>query len=121
MCWNSTGSPPPAALKKLVLDEEADTTLGRQGLTRASVPEAGRFVRLGDVHTETITPLGEGALHLAFEKLKRALAEEGLFDHDRKKPLPSVPHAIGMDLSFVAGEGPRLAPPLVTPPPDAPP
>lgn len=44
----------------------------------------------------TITPLGEGALHLAFEKLKRALAEEGLFDNDRKKPLPSVPRVIGI-------------------------
>jgi exodeoxyribonuclease VII large subunit len=34
---------------------------------------------------------GAGSQHLAFERLKRRLAEEGLFDEDEKKPLPPFP------------------------------
>lgn len=34
---------------------------------------------------------GAGSLHLAFERLKRRLAEEGLFDEDKKRPLPPLP------------------------------
>jgi exodeoxyribonuclease VII large subunit len=39
---------------------------------------------------------GVGALQEAFEKLKRTLADEGLFDAERKKPLPSFPLRIGV-------------------------
>ncbi len=35
-----------------------------------------------------VTPKGEGNLQLALEKLKTNLAAEGLFDQDRKHPLP---------------------------------
>jgi exodeoxyribonuclease VII large subunit len=34
---------------------------------------------------------GAGSQHLAFERLKRRLAEEGLFDEAKKKPLPPFP------------------------------
>jgi len=34
---------------------------------------------------------GAGSLHLAFEQLKRRLAEEGLFDEDQKRSLPPLP------------------------------
>jgi len=34
---------------------------------------------------------GAGALQLEFDKLKKKLAEEGLFDQSRKKPLPPFP------------------------------
>ncbi|MGX9726560.1 MAG: exodeoxyribonuclease VII large subunit [Candidatus Electronema sp. VV] len=37
---------------------------------------------------------GAGSLHLAFERLKRRLAEEGLFDEAKKKPLPPFPSHI---------------------------
>ena len=37
---------------------------------------------------DTIDPVGIGALQLAFEQLKKKLAQEGLFDESRKKPLP---------------------------------
>ncbi|HZV12284.1 MAG TPA: exodeoxyribonuclease VII large subunit [Candidatus Kapabacteria bacterium] len=43
-----------------------------------------------------LQPLGEGELQLAFERLKRRLAEEGLFDEDHKKPLPKFPETIGV-------------------------
>ena len=36
-------------------------------------------------------PLGVGDLQIAFEKLKQKLAAEGLFDAERKKPLPEFP------------------------------
>ena len=38
---------------------------------------------------------GVGRLQQEFEALKRRLAEEGLFDAARKKPLPLVPATIG--------------------------
>ncbi len=37
---------------------------------------------------------GTGALQIEFEKLKKRLAEEGLFDAARKKPLPAMPEHI---------------------------
>jgi exodeoxyribonuclease VII large subunit len=40
--------------------------------------------------------LGAGALQVAFEQLKARLAEEGLFDDSRKKPLPLLPRRIGI-------------------------
>jgi len=43
-----------------------------------------------------IEPQGEGELQLAFERLKRKLLEEGLFDEDRKRPLPAFPMRIGV-------------------------
>jgi exodeoxyribonuclease VII large subunit len=39
---------------------------------------------------------GEGELQLAFERLKRKLLEEGLFDEGRKRPLPACPLRIGV-------------------------
>ena len=44
----------------------------------------------------TIEPKGIGALQLAFEQLKERLLHEGLFDEARKRPLPLVPHRIGI-------------------------
>jgi len=41
-------------------------------------------------------PAGVGDLYLAFERLKRKLAEEGLFDEDRKRPLPAFPRKIAL-------------------------
>ena len=41
-------------------------------------------------------PAGLGALQLAFEQLKKQLAEEGLFDADRKKPIPMLPQRIAV-------------------------
>ena len=41
-------------------------------------------------------PRGEGALQVAFEKLKRQLHEEGLFDEARKRPLPAYPSVIAI-------------------------
>ncbi len=45
---------------------------------------------------ETMEPRGAGALQLAFEQLKARLLAEGLFDAERKRPLPAFPHRIGV-------------------------
>src|SRR5258708_37896256 len=41
-------------------------------------------------------PAGLGALQLAFEQLKKRLAEEGLFDAARKKAIPILPQRIAI-------------------------
>jgi exodeoxyribonuclease VII large subunit len=43
-----------------------------------------------------VEPAGLGALQLAFEQLKKQLAEEGLFDPARKKPIPMLPQRIAI-------------------------
>ena len=45
---------------------------------------------------ERLEPLGIGELAAAFEQLKQKLAEAGLFDEARKKPLPRFPRRIGI-------------------------
>jgi exodeoxyribonuclease VII large subunit len=45
---------------------------------------------------EYLEPVGVGALQLAFEQLKRRLAGEGMFDLERKRPLPVLPRLIGV-------------------------
>ncbi|RJP73560.1 MAG: exodeoxyribonuclease VII large subunit [Candidatus Abyssobacteria bacterium SURF_17] len=44
----------------------------------------------------TAEPVGYGALQLAFEQLKKRLAEEGLFKEEHKKPIPRFPQRIGI-------------------------
>jgi len=43
-----------------------------------------------------LEPLGVGALALAFEQVKKKLAEEGLFDPHIKKPLPFLPKKVAV-------------------------
>ena len=43
-----------------------------------------------------IEPKGIGALQLALEQLKEKLSKEGLFDTERKRPLPLLPQKIGI-------------------------
>ncbi len=45
---------------------------------------------------EQIRPAGVGALFEAFERLKRKLEKEGLFDPARKRPLPHFPDCVGV-------------------------
>jgi exodeoxyribonuclease VII large subunit len=45
---------------------------------------------------ETMEPVGAGSLQLAFEQLKARLKAEGLFDAERKRPLPAFPRRVGI-------------------------
>ncbi len=55
-------------------------------------PKRGTF----QVIVKKITPLGVGDLKEQFEKLKRKLAAEGLFDLDKKKPIPLMPKRVAV-------------------------
>ncbi len=48
------------------------------------------------INAEYLEPKGAGALQIAFEQLKAKLQAEGLFEQDRKKPIPSLPRRIGI-------------------------
>jgi exodeoxyribonuclease VII large subunit len=54
---------------------------------------------------QRMEPAGIGTLYLAFEALKKRLREEGLFDEDRKRPLPSYPQVVGV---ITSSEGAAL-------------
>jgi len=60
---------------------------------RISVYEVSGAYQL---YVETVQPLGKGALQIAFEQLKKKLAKEGLFDEERKRPIPFLPKRIGV-------------------------
>jgi len=45
---------------------------------------------------DRVIPAGTGMLQLQFEELKRKLSAEGLFDEDKKRPLPMYPNRIGI-------------------------
>ena len=55
-------------------------------------PKRGTF----QVIVKRIVPVGVGDLKEQFEKLKRKLASEGLFDLDRKKPIPAMPKRVAI-------------------------
>jgi exodeoxyribonuclease VII large subunit len=60
---------------------------------RVSLYEArGEFQLIVD----SLEEAGVGALQRAFEQLKAKLAAEGLFDADRKRPIPRLPSRIGV-------------------------
>ena len=48
------------------------------------------------LYVEDMQPDGLGALNLAYEQLKEKLANEGLFDEERKRPIPKYPSKIGV-------------------------
>ncbi len=45
---------------------------------------------------ESLEPVGEGALRVAFEQIKAKLAKEGLFSEELKRDLPFFPRRIGV-------------------------
>ena len=48
------------------------------------------------LYADTIKPLGEGALFQEFLRLKAKLEAEGLFDDERKRPIPTWPRRVGI-------------------------
>ncbi|MBX9705711.1 MAG: exodeoxyribonuclease VII large subunit [Gammaproteobacteria bacterium] len=68
---------------------------GDQVLVRAKVSV---YEPRGDYQliAEHMEAAGEGALRLAFEKLKAKLAAEGLFDEEHKQEVPELPQCIGV-------------------------
>ncbi|PTY05994.1 exodeoxyribonuclease VII large subunit [Verrucomicrobia bacterium LW23] len=48
------------------------------------------------ITVQEMRPLGIGSLQQRFEELKQKLAKEGLFDRERKRPLPVFPERVGL-------------------------
>jgi exodeoxyribonuclease VII large subunit len=89
-----------AQLKCMVWAEHARSLNGKladgkqiQAFGRISVFEkAGQY----QLYVEEVKQAGRGALQDAFEKLKARLKAEGLFDPERKRPLPVFPRRVGV-------------------------
>jgi exodeoxyribonuclease VII large subunit len=60
---------------------------------RIGVYEVGGQYQL---YADQIRPVGEGALYQEFLRLKAMLEAEGLFDPERKRPIPEFPRKIGI-------------------------
>ena len=60
---------------------------------RVSVYEKGGKCQL---YVSAMLDNGIGALQLEYERLKKQLEAEGLFDNDKKRPLPKFPKCIGI-------------------------
>ncbi|GAB6173904.1 exodeoxyribonuclease VII large subunit [Paradesulfitobacterium aromaticivorans] len=98
--WYFTIKDQHASLKAVMFKSRAERIGfmpqdGMKVLTRGGVR---MYERDGNIqfYAEELQPSGVGALYLAFEQLKGRLAEEGLFDANRKKPIPRVPRRIGI-------------------------
>ena len=59
---------------------------------RPKITNWGKF----SLTVEQIIPVGEGSIKKSFELLKKKLAQEGLFDPARKRPLPADLQTIGV-------------------------
>ena len=57
------------------------------------VYEKGGYYQL---NIDSVRPKGRGSIYEELEKLRRKLAAEGLFDEERKRPLPFIPNTIGI-------------------------
>lgn len=70
----------------------------RDGMAIAVAGRISLYERDGklQLYVEHVQLLGEGALFLRFEQLKARLAAEGLFEPERKRPLPVAPAVIGI-------------------------
>lgn len=68
---------------------------GQQVLMRAKI---SLYEPRGDLQLigEYMEPAGEGALQIAFNRLKEKLSNEGLFDQELKRPIPTLPNKIGI-------------------------
>jgi exodeoxyribonuclease VII large subunit len=82
---------------RLVIPFEARTGLRLVAHGRLDVFEPQGAYQL---YVDTLQPAGFGDLALRFEALKAKLSAEGLFDSDRRRPLPTAPVAIGVATSL---------------------
>ena len=73
-----------------------------QVLARPNVTKWGKF----SLTAQSIRPVGKGSIKKSFELLRRKLADEGLFDDERKRTLPYLPRHIGV-ISSVDAAGYR--------------
>jgi exodeoxyribonuclease VII large subunit len=70
----------------------------RDGMAIAANGHISFYERDGklQLYVERVEPIGDGALFQRFSQLKARLEAEGLFEEDRKRPLPPQPSVIGI-------------------------
>jgi exodeoxyribonuclease VII large subunit len=86
----------PASVWSKVLDRQ-DMPLERGSRVVALLkPEFWLKTGRLNMQVRDIRPVGLGDLLARIERLRQALAAEGLFAESRKKPLPLLPHRIGL-------------------------
>ena len=72
------------------LPNEGDQILAHGHVT--VYPERGQY----QFYADEIRPAGRGQLYAQFEALKERLAAEGLFEEERKRPIPVSPRRLGI-------------------------
>lgn len=82
--WRNT------ALRQSFLPRDGDAV---EAHGTVSVYEAGGQYQL---YVDLLRPAGEGALYQEFLRLKSRLEAEGLFEAERKRPIPAWPRRIGI-------------------------
>jgi len=80
-------------MRRRLLDFQPDNGSAVLARVRVSLYEARGDYQLIVEHMEEA---GDGRLRREFERLKQRLADEGLFDPARKRPLPELPRRIGI-------------------------
>ena len=74
------------------------TFLPEDGMKVLVTGSVSLYVKGGSyqIYVTSLRPDGQGALYLAYERLKQKLEAEGLFSEERKRPLPPFPKKIGV-------------------------
>jgi len=77
---------------------QALKALPEEGMEVVAYGSVGIYEKRGEyqLYVRYMQPAGVGALFLQFEKLKKKLMEEGLFEEDLKKPIPFFPSRIAV-------------------------
>lgn len=70
----------------------------KNGDTVVAIGSLGVYEPNGEyqLYIDQMFPQGVGALHIQFEELKNKLQQEGLFDYERKRPLPTLPSHVAV-------------------------
>ena len=89
------------SLIKCVMFKTSTATLNfvpKDGMKVLVLGTVSVFERDGiyQIYCKAMQEDGMGSLHVAYEKLKAKLEEEGLFDEAHKKPIPFMPKIIGV-------------------------
>lgn len=79
-----------SAAQQAVLPKDGDAVMAHGAVT---IYEERSTYQL---YVDRIRPVGVGDLYRQFELLKQKLEAEGLFDEERKRPLPDFPKRIGV-------------------------
>lgn len=70
----------------------------KDGINALVVGYCSVFERTGQLqlYAENMEKCGQGQIHATFDSIKEKLANEGLFDANKKKPLPVAPNSVAV-------------------------